>query len=185
MKRIIASTLIIVTLIAVTFTGCGGNASSGNVKTGLGQVISVAKSKDATADKDGAAQADIVMAAVSVDSNGKIVSVTIDAAQPTVSFDTSGKIKSDLAEITKTKVEQGKDYGMIKNSKIGKEWYEQIADLEKWMIGKTIDQIKTMKVKEVDETHKNVPDEPDLVSKVTLTVEDFISVVEEAVKNAK
>ena len=74
---------------------------------------------------------------------------------------------------------------MIKASSIGKEWFEQIADLEKWMVGKTIDEIKAMKVKEVDDSHPNVPDEPDLVSKVTVSVEGYIAAVEEAVKNAK
>jgi len=82
-------------------------------------------------------------------------------------------------------VELGKDYGMIKASSIGKEWFEQIADLEKWMVGKTIDEIKAMKVKKVDDSHPNVPDEPDLVSKVTVSVEGYIAAVEEAVKNAK
>jgi len=125
------------------------------------------------------------MAAVSIDSSGKIVSVTIDTAQTTISYNTQGKITEDLKAEQKTKVELGKDYGMIKRSSIGREWYEQIAELEKWMKGKTIDQIKAMKVKTVDESHQSVPDEPDLTSKVTISVEDYIAAVEEAVKNAK
>ncbi|HOJ11753.1 MAG TPA: hypothetical protein PK733_14330 [Clostridiales bacterium] len=182
MKKIIAISLAVVTLTIILFTGCSSSAA---VKTGLGQVTSISKSADAAADKDGAAQVDTIMAAVSVDSSGKIVSVTIDSAQTTVLFDATGKIKSDLNAEQKTKRELGKDYGMIKGSKIGKEWYEQIDELQKWMVGKTIDQIKTMKVKKVDDTHTNVPDEPDLTSKVTLSVEDYIAAVEEAVKNAK
>jgi len=186
MKKIIVITIVVVTLALILFTGCnGGTASTGNVKTGLGQVVSITKSVDATADKDGAAQVDTIMAAVSVDAQGKIVSVTIDNAQTKVLFDAQGKLKSDITQVQKTKVELGKDYGMIRGSGIGKEWFEQIAELEKWMTGKTIDQIKAMKVKKVDESHTNVPDEPDLTSKVTVSVEDYIAAVEEAVKKAK
>ncbi len=177
MKKIIAVTLCILLL-----AGCGATAS---VKTGLGHTTSIKKSTDATADKEGIAQVDTVMAAVTFDSNGKILKVTIDSAQTRVNFDASGKITSDLDAPQETKVELGARYGMIKNSSIGREWYEQIAELEKWMIGKTVDQVKAMKVKEVDENHKNVPDEPDLTSKVTITVEDYIFAVEEAFKNAK
>lgn len=185
MKKNILSVVIVVTLILTLLTGCGGGASAGNIKTGLGQVVTIGKSEDAAADKDGFVQVDTIMAAVSVDSAGKIVSVTIDNAQTKVPFDANGKLKADLTEPQKTKVELGKDYGMIKASSIGKEWFEQIADLEKWMVGKTIDQIKAMKVKKVDDAHPNVPDEPDLVSKVTISVEGYIAAVEEAVKNAK
>jgi len=183
MKKIIAVALLAIMVSSIMLlAGC---SSSGGVKTGLGHVVSISKSKDATAEGDGAAQVDTVMAAVSVDSKGKIVSVTIDTAQTVVPFDATGKLKEDLGAKQETKVERGADYGMIKASKIGREWYEQIAELEKWMVGKTIDQVKAMKVKKVDDNHTNVPDEPDLTSKVTITVEDYIAAVEEAIKNAK
>ena len=185
MKKNILAIIIAATLLLVLFTACGGGTSTGNVKTGLGHVVTIGKSEDAAADKEGFVQVDTIMAAVSVDSAGKIVSVNIDNAQTKVPFDASGKLKADLAQPQKTKVELGKDYGMIKASSIGKEWFEQIADLEKWMVGKTIDEIKAMKVKKVDDSHPNVPDEPDLVSKVTVSVEGYIAAVEEAVKNAK
>ncbi|HHV95810.1 MAG TPA: hypothetical protein GXX37_04965 [Clostridiaceae bacterium] len=190
MKKKIFAIVVAVTLILTLFTACGGGASSGGasaggIKTGLGHVVLIDKSVEASADADGYAQVDTIMAAVSVDSSGKIVSVTIDTAQTRVPFDASGKLKADLTEPQKTKVELGKDYGMIRASSIGKEWYEQIAELEKWMIGKTIDQVKAMKVKKVDDAHPSVPDEPDLVSKVTISVQDYIAAVEEAVKNAK
>ena len=185
MKKLVSILLVALMVFSIMlFTGCS-SSSGGGIKTGLGHVISIDSSKDATADADGVAQADVVMAAVSVDSKGKIVSVTIDTAQTTISFNAQGKITEDLKAEKETKVELGPKYGMIKRSGIGKEWYEQIAELEKWMTGKTIDQIKAMKVKAVDENHQSVPDEPDLTSKVTISVEDYIAAVEEAVKNAK
>jgi len=183
-EEICMKKLIPLTIAIMLLAGCGSQTAS-SVKTGLGHVVSIEKSTDATAEKEGNAQVDTVMAAVTFDADGKILSVTIDNAQTKVAFDQTGKITSDKTAEQKTKVELGKDYGMIKQSKIGKEWYEQIAELEKRMVGKTVDEIKAMKVKKVDEDHQSVPDEPDLNSKVTISVEDYIAAVEEAYKNAK
>lgn len=175
MKKIIA-----LTLAAVLLAGCG----AATVKTGLGHVISIGKSADATAEKAGLAQVDTVMAAVTFDSAGKILGVKIDNAQVKVNFDATGKVTTDKAVAPQTKVELGDNYGMKKASKIGKEWYEQIADLEKWMVGKTVDQVKAMKTKKVDDAHPNVPDETDLSSKVTVSVQDYQAAVAEALANA-
>ncbi len=176
MKKVLA-----LTLVAVLLAGCG----AASVKTGLGHNISIAKSKDATAEAAGAAQVDTVMAAVTFDSAGKILGVTIDNAQTIVNFDATGKVTSDLAKAQQTKVERGNDYGMKKQSKIGKEWFEQIADLEKWMVGKTVDQVNALKVKKVDDAHPAVPDTADLSSKVTVSVQDYQAAVTEALANAK
>lgn len=178
MKRLIALTLGVLLL-----AGCSSTASAPTVKTGIGHTVSISKSKDAAADKNGAAQVDTVIASVTVDGNGKILGVKIDTAQTKVDVDAQGKIVSDKAAKGMTKIELGDKYGMKKVSKIQKEWFEQIAELEKWMTGKTIDQVKTMKVTKVD--NKTLPDEEDLKSKVTIGIEDYIFAVEEAVKNAK
>ena len=171
--------ILLFTLVALLLAGCGATT----VKTGLGNKVSIASSTDATADKAGLAQVDTTMAAVTFDSKGKILNLTIDTAQTKVNFSKEGKITTDKAAEQKTKVELGNDYGMKKASKLGKEWFEEIADLQKWMIGKTIDQVKSMKVKEVE--GKKVTDEADLTSKVSIGVEDYLYVVEEAFKNAK
>lgn len=176
MKKVLA-----LTLVAVLLAGCG----AATVKTGLGHNISIAKSADAAADKAGVAQVDTVMAAVTFDSAGKILGVTIDNAQVKVNFDATGKVTSDKAVAPKTKVELGNDYGLKKASKIGKEWFEQIAELEKWMIGKTVDEVNALKVKKVDENHTSVPDIADLSSKVTVSVDDYQAAVTEALANAK
>ena len=174
--------LLVFTLIAVLLAGC---AAGGSVKTGLGHVISINKSKDATADAEGLAQVYTVMAAVTFDKAGKILGVKIDTAQVKVNFDQNGKITTDLNEEQETKVELGDRYGMKKNSGIGREWYEQIAELEKWMIGKTVDQVNSMKTVKKDDAHPAVPDEADLKSKVTITVNDYQAAVTEAFENAK
>ena len=161
--------------------------ASGNItKVGLGHVASIAKSKDAEEDEAAVAQADLTIAAVGFDEEGKVVSVTIDTAQTKVEFDEDLKVASDRAERPKSKKELKEDYGMKSVSEqmgIGKEWYEQIEALEEWMVGKTVDEIKNMKVVERDEAHIAVPDEPDLTSSVTITVESYIDAVAEAWEN--
>lgn len=165
--------LLALTLVAVLLAGCGAAAS---VKIGLGHKVSIAKSTDATADAEGLAQVDTVMAAVTVDSAKKILGVVIDTAQIKVNFDTTGKITTDLNAEQKTKVELGDAYGMKKASSIGKEWYEQIAELEKWMVGKTVDKITAV---------KSAADEADLKSKVTISISDYQEAVAEAVSKAR
>lgn len=158
------------------------------VKLGLGHITSIGSSTD-LGSKDGKevlplGQVDTVMAAVGFDKDGKVVSVTIDNAQTKVNFDNKLQVTSDLKAENKTKVELGDAYGMSKASSIKKDWYQQIAELEKWMVGKTVTDIKAMKVVVKDEAHPAIPDVAELTSLVTLTVQDYIVVVEEAFANA-
>ena len=185
MKKIIIISLALVMVLSFV-AGCSGDKVEvvGETKTGLGTVISIAKSKDASVDENdaavnGLAQADVVIAAVTIDGEDKIVSVTIDTAQVRVNFDGEGKLVTDLAAELKTKVELGDDYGMKARSDIGKEWYEQIAALEDWMVGKTIEEVKAMEIADGNTA------ESDLVTSVTITVTDYLAAVEEAVANAK
>ena len=185
MKKILIISLALVMVLSFV-AGCSGKDVEvvGETKTGLGTVISIAKSKDVSVnDEDeavpGLAQTDVVIAAVTIDGEDKIVSVTIDTAQVRINFDGEGKLTTDLAAELKTKVELGDDYGMKARSDIGKEWYEQIDALEAWMIGKTITEVKAMELTD------GAPADSDLVTSVTITVTDYIAAVEEAVTNAK
>jgi len=166
MKKILA-----LTLVAILLAGCG----AASVKTGLGHNISVGNSKDASPDGDGLVQVDTVMAAVTVDSSNKILGVVIDTAQTKINFDANGKITSNLNEEQKTKVELGYDYGM-KKAGSAREWFEQIAELEKWMVGKTVDKITAIKDASEDE---------DLKSKVSISISPYQAAVAEAVANAR
>lgn len=159
-------------------------------KLGLGQNISIAKSRDMGTDANGnavlaQAQVDVTMAAVGFDADGKVASVFIDVAQTRVAYDADMKVTSDKAAEAKTKKDLGADYGMLRASGIQKEWFEQIAALEEWMVGKTITEINNLKVKEVDASHQNVPDVPELTSSVTITVEGYLAVVTEAYEVAR
>lgn len=150
------------------------------VKVGLGHTISIAKSKGLDGDVLPLAQVDTVLAATAFDTDGKVAGVLIDSAQTKVNFDKDGKVTSDKNAEYKTKVELGDAYGMAKASGIKKEWYQQADELGKWMVGKTIDEIKGMKVNE-----KSAPDVAELSSLVTISVQDYIAAVAEAYDNAK
>ncbi len=154
------------------------------VKIGLGSVTSIDSSTEAEGDKGPRAQVDTTSAAVAFDKNDRVVKVVIDTAQTGVEFDSGGKLLTDKEGNFRTKTELGDEYNMKRASGIGKEWFEQIADLERWMVGKTVNEITAMKVKEGAPGHTHVPDEPDLTSTVTITVEDYLAAVEKAHRNA-
>ncbi len=203
MKKIFIVPLIMA-LIVFGVVGCGNapsndvppnsngrenadNTPQGNrdiTKIGLGSVTSIDSSKEAEGEEGPKAQVDTIMATVAFDRDDKVADVTIDTSQTNVEFDSEGKLVTDKEGEFKTKVELGYDYDMKRVSDIDKEWFEQIAELEKWMIGKTVDEIRAMKVKERDPSHTHVPDEPELTSTVTITVGEYIRAVEKAHENA-
>ena len=157
---------------------------------GLGHVTSIASSKDKTVAANGSvtpamAQVDTVFAAVAFDAAGRITHVSIETAQTKVNYDADMNVTSDLSAPGKTKKELGDDYGMRRASAIKKEWFEQIAEFEKWMIGKTVDEVKNLPVKRRDASHTHVPDVPELTSTVTITVQDYIAAVVEAWETAR
>lgn len=155
------------------------------VKLGLGSITKVGKSKAFEADMGGVGQADVTVAAVGFDADGKVASIYIDHAQTKVEFEADGTLKTDIATAFESKQELKEDYGMKKASSIEKEWYEQIEALAAFFQGKTVEEIKAMKTKAgADDAHPAVPDEADLVASVTITVQDYIAVVEEAWNNA-
>ncbi|WP_127837139.1 hypothetical protein [Clostridium prolinivorans] len=154
------------------------------VKLGLGHITSISKSKDLETGKGALGQVDTSLVAAGFDKDGKVVSITIDNAQTKVEFNDDLSLKTDVKAAGQTKVELKDKYGMIKASKIQKEWYQQAEALEKWMVGKTVDEIKAMKTKKVNDEHPQVPDVPELTSSVTINVGEYIEAVEEAYKNA-
>ena len=88
------------------------------------------------------------------------------------------------AEI-KSKKELGDAYGMIRGSGIKKEWHEQVAELEKWMVGQTVQEIQALKVREKDANHAQYRMFLELTSRVTMTVESFLFAVGESFTNAR
>ena len=141
------------------------------VKTGLSFVTSL------TSSKDGAAQANIALTAVTVDDNGVITACAIDYIQAKIAFDATGKLTTDMATEFKSKNELGDGYGMRRASSIGAEWNEQAAAFAAYCVGKTIDELKGMPL---DEKGKPV----DVITTCTLAASEFLPGVEDAVNNA-
>ncbi|MGX8700981.1 hypothetical protein [Caproiciproducens sp.] len=156
------------------------NGAKAGDKLGLGIETGIASSKDAGAE-DGLAQVDSYYTVTTAGADGKITSCIIDASQTKVNFSKAGKITSDLKAEQKTKDELGEAYGMKKAaSKIGKEWNEEAAAFAKYVVGKTLDEVKGIAV---DSEGKATDKE--LTASVTIHVGDFIKVIDQAVSGAK
>jgi hypothetical protein len=146
---------------------------------GLAVTTKISKSKDATADAEGLAQAYSTYTAATFDSEGRVTSSIIDASQSNVNFDATGKITTDLSVAPITKVELGEDYGMKRASAIGREWYEQADAFSEYIVGKTVEEIKGISVDE-----GGYPTDEDLVSSVTVGIIDIKDNIEKAFVNA-
>lgn len=154
--------------------------ADGGVKTGLGVITKINHSKDATAEAEGMAQAYTMLAAVTVDAEGKIVEAIVDGIQPAANFDATGHITTDLASTFESKLVAKDGYGLKKASGIGKEWYEQSEAFSAYIKGKTIDEIKAIPV-----DGDGVATGDDLKSSVTVTATALMDVVVKAMENAQ
>ena len=168
----------------------GGNNNGGNadakVNVGLGLNTSFYSAADATADAKGNAQADLTVAAVTVDpTTGKIVAVDFECIQVKTFFDATGTITADTPTEFTTKTELGDKYNMKGTSAgIGKieggaEWYEQAAHLEKMCANKTLEEVKAF----VAADGKPVNEE--VLAGCTMTISGFVVALEKAYNEAK
>ncbi len=65
-------------------------------------------------------------------------------------------------------------------SGIGKEWYEQAANMEAYLIGKTAEGVTGIAVNEDQK-----PTDPDLAAGVTVSISGYQTAAVKAIKNAK
>ncbi len=178
MKKIVSLMLVLsFTLIAI----------SAFASTGLGSVTTIS-GNDADGEKNGSATINTTIATVTLDDEGKMIAVKFDVAQNKISYDVQGKWlenTEDKAANYPTKVEKGADYGMVVASSIGKEMFEQLAALEKYCIGKTLEEVLATETYEKDANHPQVPATDDLKSSVTIDVGTYFLALEKAVANAQ
>lgn len=161
MKKLFS--IVLVSLLVLT--GCGSKEDDKTpTETGktlkIGTAVSAAQSSKDAGDAEGEYQADVTYATVVLDGD-KFVQVQIDSAQ------NKALIKADgTATFTAvgTKKERGNDYGL--------NWFEQIADLEKWLVGKTVAEIT------------NAPSDSDLTSSVSINIEGILATVGQAAESA-
>ena len=143
-------------------------------KLALTTSTTMAKSKDATAEANGRAQAYANVAAVTLNGD-TVTSCYIDAVQANVDFDAKGAIVTDLTAAIASKNELGDDYGMRKASSISKEWNEQAAAFCEYVTGKTVSEISGIAVNE-----KGAPADADLAASVTVGIGEFQTLIEKA-----
>ena len=170
MKKIISAA--IVALLLVSISACAFAA------TGLGSYTKTT-STPATADAAASVSVNTTMCAVTLDAEGKIVDIDFDVIQPKSNWE-------EAVVETQTKLELKEGYNMKRVSAIGKEYYEQIAALEAWCIGKTVEQVLTMPVMDRgDGSHTHVPTDVDLAAGCTISVADHLKALEKAAADAK
>lgn len=173
MKKFTAA--ILLTLMLLTLTACGA------ADTAIGSAMVVSMSGANAGEKDGKTQADVTSCTVELDGD-KIVSVQWDVVQCKAAVTAKGEVTVAQSVISKKDLKEG--YNMKPASPIGREWYEQIAALEEYAVGKTVAQLAAMPFKTVG-THTTVPDVEELASSCTMDCGAFIQSLELAAKNAK
>ena len=187
MKKIL-TTLCAVAMLAGCTAG-GSKKSSTNTSTkeetaatvmvGTGSVTNVASKVNEGFDKE--VKFDTTFASVVLEGN-VIKYVYFDVAQDKVTFDSAGHVTSDNAT-SMSKKDLGDKYGMKDKSSIKKEWFEQVEALEKWAVGKTVEEVLNMPTTQKDEKHTVTADK-DLMTGCTISVTGFQQALDKAVKNA-
>lgn len=147
-------------------------ASSGD-ELRLAIINTLGSSKSATAEKDGTAQLDCDVTALTV-KDGVITSCYIDALQAKVSFNASGAITSDVSAPLQTKNQLGENYGMVAWGGAIAEWDEQAASFAAYVTGKTAEEVSGIAVSE------GKPSDTDLSSSVTIAIGGFQALIAKA-----
>lgn len=172
---IVAAVLVVAVVLGVVLLG--GNKEK-EYKLGMGLQIGTMNNSEVSS----------TIAAVVLDDAGKIVACRVDAIQNKFTLAEDGTFTLGN---TKTKVELGYNYNMAAygHSLIGnekaKEWFEQGAAFEAWAIGKTVDQIKNMKLQTMSNGYV-IADEADLLAAgCTISIEDIRDAVVKACNDAQ
>ena len=177
MKKLVA--LLLVGLLVLT--GCGASKPKGqDVKIGTAVTVK-AKAAAPEGDKKGNFETNVYYGTV-VLKDDKIAQVQIDVAQNKQAYNADNSIEPFKFDGSKKVL--GDEYGMVKASKIGQEWYKQMENLETWMTGKTVAEVLAMETVEKDAAHPAVPANADLTSSVSVDVSNYLEIVKLAVENA-
>ncbi len=151
--------------------------TKGEYKLGMGIVYS-----DNHTDEQAAY--DAVCAVVVTDSEGRIVECRIDDAQ--------NKMNTDAIESSKefrSKKELEFDYNMVKYSEAQYEWFEQVAAFEKYVVGKTAEEVSAIetRVRTADEPHPGyvVAADETLFAQCSIQITEFKEAVVKACSDSK
>lgn len=183
MKKFFA--LILAVAMLATLCACGNNADNNGdnnapatVKFGAAVYVGSVAATDATEDKAGQGSADVTIAAITLDADGKIVACDLDTMQNKVTYTTEGKAVAN-AEF-KTKYELGDSYNMVTYGGATQEWYKQADAFEALVVGKTIADVKGLVVSESNKGTDEVVN-----AGCTIMINEFVNAIEKAAANAK
>ena len=187
MKKILTTLCAVAMLVGCTAGGSKKSSTNTSTKeetaatvmVGTGSVTNVVGKINEGFDKE--VKFDTTFASVVLEGN-VIKYVYFDVAQDKVTFDSAGHVTSDNAT-SMSKKDLGDNYGMKDKSPIKKEWFEQVEALEKWAVGKTVEEVLTMPTTQKDEKHTVTADK-DLMTGCTISVTGFQQALDKAVKNA-
>ena len=163
-----------------TTSGTDQNVEAGEeYKMGVGIVSRLKRAQNA-GDTDGSAEINTIVAAVAIDGQGRIANCILDKVENKLSVSNTGSIGSPANTEYSTTKEMGDSYGMKGASPIGKEWNEQIASFEQYVIGKTIEEVNGIKT-----DAQGYAEENDLTSSVTISISDIQAAITKAAENAR
>ena len=132
-------------IAAAVLTACGGKTPTTtqnfDYKVGTASYTHTNDSYGYTEGKNGRGAVSTTLVAAVFDNDGKIIKISIDEVESKIGFDSAGQLADFTAGEVKSKKELGDAYGMKAVSGIGKEWYQQIESLEKWLEGKQINTV--------------------------------------------
>ena len=157
-----------------------GTTAAPTYKLGLG-VVASATASDASTEGNGVGEADVTVAAVIVDGEGKIVKAYIDVMQLALEYTANGEAVSNTE--FKSKLELGDDYGMKAPWGSAKEWYEHAAIFCNALEGKTLSEAVALMATEGANAYKGV--ESLYNAGCTIYISDFVAAVQKAFANAK
>ncbi len=168
-----AGCTIVVTdfMIAVSDAAKAAKAGGANASDKLGLAVTATRYE---ASEDTAPRYDISFTGVAVGADGKVTDCRMDELQKSFAI-ADGAFTAESAEV-KTKGQLKEDYSMKSASAIGLEWYEQVANLEAYLAGKTSAEVDGMSL-----TDGKVAD---LSTGCTIVVTGMLANVEKAIANA-
>lgn len=181
MKKFLVLSLCLLMAFSTVLVGCAvkddtsdneGNDIDSAVKFGSALYVSAPSVTDATEDKNGSGKLDVTLAALTVDADGKIVACALDTASNTVNFTADGKAIANDEFLTK--YELGADYNMVAYGGATKEWFEQADAFETLVVGKTIDQVKSL----VADANKGTDEV--INAGCTIMIHEFVGAIEKA-----
>ena len=143
----------------------------------LSTLNNVKDSVNATAEKAGTAQLNADIVALSKNA-GVITSCYIDSVQAKISFDSTGKITTDLTAAVQTKNELGEAYGMVAWGGAKAEWNEQAASFAAYVTGKTAEEVAGISITETTKP----ADGTDLAASVTIAIGGFQALIAKAMQ---